>query len=168
MQSPGHSEKSGMHRFESISFHDSQTARLNFERVSGKLSASLARALPVLLAESPDPDSSLLLFDRLVNEASPETVRLIETHPFLAHYAMAVFGNSRYLGETLIQNSDLLQTFLPEKSSPRPWRGSVRGRSSVIVRCSWLASSGGNTCASCCETFSGLLLWPRPRRKFLR
>jgi len=108
-----------MHRFESISFHDPQTARLNFERVSGKVSASLAKALPVLLAESPDPDSSLLLFDRLVNEASPETVRLIETHPFLAHYAMAVFANSRYLGETLIQNSDLLQTFLREKKLDR-------------------------------------------------
>jgi len=119
MQLPEHSEKSGMHRFESISFHDPQTARLNFERVSGKVSASLAKALPVLLAESPDPDSSLLLFDRLVNEASPETVRLIETHPFLAHYAMAVFANSRYLGETLIQNSDLLQTFLREKKLDR-------------------------------------------------
>src|SRR5260370_37841374 len=119
MQSPGHSEKSGMHRFESISFHDPQTARLNFERVSGQLSTSLAKALPVLLAESPDPDSSLLLFDRLVNEASPETLRLIEAHPFLAHSAMAVFGHSRYLGETLIQNTDVLQTFLREKKLDR-------------------------------------------------
>ncbi len=116
MQSP---DKPWMYRFESVSFHDPQAARQNYERTLLKLSPSLAQALPALLAESPDPDSSLLLFERLVNEASPEILRLIEDHPFLAHYAVAVFGNSWYLGETLIRNSDLLQTFLREKHLDR-------------------------------------------------
>ena len=40
-----------------------------------------------LLTDSPDPDSALLLFERLVNETSSETLRLMESHPFLAHYA---------------------------------------------------------------------------------
>jgi glutamate-ammonia-ligase adenylyltransferase len=102
-------------QIESISFQDRQSARQNFERVTAKLSPMLAGALPGLLADSTDPDSSLLLFDRLIGESSPEIVRLIESHPFLAHYAIAVFGQSRYLGETLIQNTDLLPTFLREK-----------------------------------------------------
>jgi glutamate-ammonia-ligase adenylyltransferase len=108
-----------MYRFESVAFHDPQAARQNYERTLLKLSPSLAQALPALLAESPDPDSALLLFERLVNEASPEILRLIEDHPFLAHYAVAVFGNSWYLGETLIRNADLLQTFLREKHLDR-------------------------------------------------
>jgi glutamate-ammonia-ligase adenylyltransferase len=108
-----------MYRFEAVSFHDLQTAQGNYERISLKLSPSLAQALPALLGESPDPDSALLLLDRMVSEVSPETLRLIETHPFLAHYAVAVFGNSWYLGETLIRNPDLLQTFLREKHLDR-------------------------------------------------
>src|SRR5207244_12589868 len=43
----------------------------------------------------------------------------MESHPFVAHYAIAVFGHSRYLGETLVQNSDLLSTFLREKKLDR-------------------------------------------------
>jgi glutamate-ammonia-ligase adenylyltransferase len=119
MPSPDHSDKPWMYRFESVAFHDPQTALRNYERTSLKLSPSLAQALPALLAESSDPDSALLLFERLVNEVSPEILRLIEDHPFLAHYAVAVFGNSWYLGETLIRNPDVLQTFLREKHLDR-------------------------------------------------
>ena len=99
-----------------IPFHNpasrSRTLRSQF---TSRLSPSLAKALPGLLADCPDPDSALLLFDRLLSEGSSEILRVIESHPFLAHYAIAVFGNSRYIGETLVRNSDLLQTFLREK-----------------------------------------------------
>src|SRR6476659_5953431 len=98
-----------------IPFHDPEAARRNYERISPRLSAALAGALFPLLAESADPDSSLLLLERLVSETSPDTVRLLEQHPFLAHYAMTIFGTSWYLGETLIANPDLLHTFLREK-----------------------------------------------------
>ena len=119
MQSPEHSEKPWMYRFEAVSFHDPETARQNFERISLKLSSTLALALPALLTDLPDPDSALLLLERLVNEVTPKTLGLIESNPFLAHYAVAVFGNSWYLGETLIRNPDLLQTFLREKHLDR-------------------------------------------------
>ena len=98
-----------------IPFHDPEAARQNFASATRLLSSALIGALPGLLAESPDPDSSLLFFDRLVSEAGTEVLRLIERHPFLVHYAISVFGHSRYLGETLIQNPDLLQIFLREK-----------------------------------------------------
>ncbi len=98
-----------------IPFHNPAAAREHFGPVYKRLSPSLANALPGLLADCPDPDQALLLFDRLMIEGSSETLRLIESHPFLAHYAIAVFGNSRYIGETLVRNPDLLQTFLREK-----------------------------------------------------
>jgi [glutamine synthetase] adenylyltransferase / [glutamine synthetase]-adenylyl-L-tyrosine phosphorylase len=113
------STSSGTRGFEAIPFQDTAVARLTFERVSAKLTPALAGALPTLLAESPDPDSSLLLFERLAMEASAEVLRLLESHPFLAHYAIAVFGSSRYLGETLVQNTDQLHTFLREKKLDR-------------------------------------------------
>src|ERR1700737_1712673 len=119
MEPPEHSEKPWIFRFGAVPFWHAHTARQNFERISLKLSPALVLALPALLADLPDPDSGLLLLERLVNEVSLETLRLVENNPFLAHYAVAVFGNSWFLGETLIRNPDLLQTFLREKHLDR-------------------------------------------------
>ena len=58
-----------------------------------------------------------MLFERLIG--SPETLRLIEQHHSLAHYAVVVFGHSRFLGETLLQNTDLLSSLLREKNLDR-------------------------------------------------
>ena len=115
MPSPENASNPGTRSLEAVPFQDLQAARQNFAAAVRRLSPSLANALPSLLNESPDPDSSLLFFERLMNEAGSDFLRTIERHPFLAHYAIAVFGHSRYLGETLIQNPDLLQTFLREK-----------------------------------------------------
>ena len=101
-----------------ISFHDPIVAHANLEHLSVKLSPALREALPALLSDAPDPDSALLLLDRMATE-SPETIRVLEAHPFLAHYAIAVFGNSRYLGETLVKNPDILQSFLRERKLDR-------------------------------------------------
>lgn len=119
MQPKEQSEKSWTCRLETLSFQDPSAARQNFDRIAGRLSPELTNALPALLADSPDPDSSLLLFERLIKEVSSETLRTIEAHPFLAHYAIAVFGNSRYLGDTLVQTPELLHTFLREKKLDR-------------------------------------------------
>ena len=100
-----------------LPFRDSESARLTLERASARLSPRLAAALPSLLAEAPDPDGALLLFERLTETA--EIVRLLERHNFLAHYAIVVFGHSRFLGETLVQNADLLASFLREKNLDR-------------------------------------------------
>jgi glutamate-ammonia-ligase adenylyltransferase len=102
-----------------IPFQHPEAARQNLSRALQRVSPPLAAALPPLLAEIPDPDSALILFDRLFTERAEETVRLLERHHFLAHYAISVFGHSRYLGETLIQNPDLLQSFLREKNLDR-------------------------------------------------
>ena len=105
--------------FDSVSFRDQQAANAAHDRIKLHLSPALAAMLPALLTDSPDPDSSLLLFERLVNETSPELLHLIEEHPFLAHYSIAVFGTSWYLGETLIRNADLLYSYQREKRLER-------------------------------------------------
>src|SRR5437870_718691 len=101
-----------------IPFQDPHTSNATLARIADRVSSTLAAALPGLLAESPDPDTALLFFDRLVSE-SAEEVRLLNRNNFLAHYALVVFGHSRFLAETLIQNTDLLQSFLREKNLDR-------------------------------------------------
>ncbi|HEX3353309.1 MAG TPA: hypothetical protein VHS34_10840 [Terriglobales bacterium] len=101
-----------------VLFCDPEQARRNLQNAAARLSPALAAALPGLLADIPDPDGGLLLFDRLV-AGSDEIVRLLDRHNFLAHYAVVVFGHSRFLGETLLQNADLLQSFLREKNLDR-------------------------------------------------
>jgi glutamate-ammonia-ligase adenylyltransferase len=100
-----------------IPFRDPESARLNLGRVSARLSSNLALAVRSLLAEAPDPDGALLLFERL--SEAPEVVRLLERHNFLAHYAIIAFGHSRFLGDTLLQNTDLLPSMLREKNLDR-------------------------------------------------
>ncbi len=101
-----------------IPFQDPHTSNATLARIADRVLPALAAALPGLLAESPDPDTALLFFDRLVSE-SPEIIRLLNRHNFLAHYALLVFGHGRFLAETLIQNTDLLQSFLREKNLDR-------------------------------------------------
>lgn len=97
-----------------IPFQNPETAGFALTHATKQISPTLAAALPSLLAESPDPDSASILFDRLVTE-SPETAHLLDQHNVLAHYAIVVFGHSRFLAETLIQNVDIFQSFIRER-----------------------------------------------------
>jgi glutamate-ammonia-ligase adenylyltransferase len=103
-------------RVAGIAFQNSRAAISIFTHVTMQISATLAEALPALLAEAPDPDSALILFDRLISESPPEVTYLLNENNFLAHYAIVIFGHSRFLGETLIQNTDILQSFLRERN----------------------------------------------------
>ena len=102
-----------------VRFHSPREAQANFERIARRVPASLLLHLPLLLAESPSPDSALNLFERLVYPESLDVIRSLERHPQLLHYALALFASSKYLGETLIQNTDLLPGLLREDSLGR-------------------------------------------------
>ena len=90
-------------------------ARQNFENAVKALPPALASSLAGLLKECPDPDSALVLLDRLVSN-SPPLLRILDRHHPLAHYALVIFGYSRFLGETLLQNPDLLPSLLRERN----------------------------------------------------
>jgi len=102
-----------------VPFQDPEKARQNLSRIIRRISPELAGTLSALLTDAPDPDSALTFFDRLVNEGSPDTARLLERHHQLAHYAIVVFAHSQFLGETLLRNSDLLLSILEERSLDR-------------------------------------------------
>ena len=96
-----------------IPFHDPEKSAATFAR----LSATLREAVPSLLEDVPDPDAALNRIERLA--ADPTTSALLEKHPSLSHYALLVFGYSHFLGETLLQNSDLLRSFLRPQAFDR-------------------------------------------------
>ncbi|HEV2021375.1 MAG TPA: hypothetical protein VGQ94_02505 [Terriglobales bacterium] len=102
-----------------IAFRDPEAAALNLERIATRAPHGVLDALPTLLAGSPDPDAALNLFEKLCAEGSGETLRLLDRHRGLIHYALAIFGYSQFLGETLIQNPDLLQQLSREKKLDR-------------------------------------------------
>jgi glutamate-ammonia-ligase adenylyltransferase len=97
----------------SIPFQDPAGAQARLQSVKTRISPQLLGSFLPLLAESPDPDCALNLFERLLASGT-EIVPFLDRHPQLIHYTVAVFGHSRYLGETLLQNTDLLSTFLRE------------------------------------------------------
>jgi glutamate-ammonia-ligase adenylyltransferase len=96
-----------------IAFNDPATGELRLESVRGLVSQETLSSLLALLAESPDPDWTLNQFERWLS-GHHELVATFEKHPQLLHYTVAVLGHSRYLGETLLQNPDLLSGFLRE------------------------------------------------------
>lgn len=84
----------------------------DFLALRERVSAGVLEALPGLLRETPDPDSALLMLERLVAESSERVIGVLNRHPQVVHYAIMVFGHSRFLGETLVQNPDLLESLL--------------------------------------------------------
>ena len=97
----------------SIAFRDPEGARRHLTRAFAQISPTLAAVLPGLLAEAPDADSALLLFERFV-EQSAELRAELSRQPVLAHYSILVFGHSRYLGGTLFREPGLLQALHAE------------------------------------------------------
>ena len=57
------------------------------------------------------------MLERLVEESGERVVGMLNRHPQVAHYAIMVFGHSRFLGETLVQNPDLLESLLTGRGS---------------------------------------------------
>ena len=108
-------------RLSQVPFQDPERARQNLALIAGLVPAAVARALPPLLHDIPDPDAALNLFERMAHAAGPELLHLLGRQPALAHYALVVFGFSQFLGETLIQNLDLFHAFQREEMLDRSY-----------------------------------------------
>ena len=94
-----------------IEFRDPPAAARNLTRLCGCVSAVIFEAFLQLLSTSPSPDTVVVQFERFIEAAPDELAPLLEAQPTLIHYAALVFGHSGWLGETLIQNIDLLRRF---------------------------------------------------------
>lgn len=94
-----------------VEFHDSAAAVRSLGRIRDRLSPEAFDTVCRFLADSPDPDSVVILLERLLEVAPDDLARNLATQASLVHYAVLVFGYSRWLGETLIQNSDLFRRF---------------------------------------------------------
>ncbi len=102
-----------------VSFRDPETAARNLGRIRQLVPPGVWEALAPLLLPSPNPDAAVNQFQRLAESASPELLRLLDKHPFLIHQAVVIFGYSPWLGETLIQSTDLFQGLARERSLDR-------------------------------------------------
>ncbi|HVZ59231.1 MAG TPA: hypothetical protein VG892_00445, partial [Terriglobales bacterium] len=119
---PSHSDsgrEGGRERLPLDRYRDPRAAALNLGNLKKQLSPSLFDALTTLVADVPDPDSALNLFERLISGSGSELVQQMDRSRALLHYALLVFGHSSYLGETLIQNADLLQALRREGALAR-------------------------------------------------
>jgi len=106
-------------REEQLYFQDRERAEKNLEHIRRRVPKNVGDSIPSLLADVPDPDSALNLFERLTDDANEELFRCFEKHRPLVHYALILFGYSQYLGETLLHNTDLLPTLLREENLDR-------------------------------------------------
>jgi glutamate-ammonia-ligase adenylyltransferase len=106
---------------ENLAIRDRERALLNLAAISGRVTSNVMRAMPLLLAESPDPDTALNGFERFTATATPQLLRLLDRQPRLIHYALVVFGYSPYLGDTLIQNADVLSSLAKAQEIERSY-----------------------------------------------
>jgi [glutamine synthetase] adenylyltransferase / [glutamine synthetase]-adenylyl-L-tyrosine phosphorylase len=95
----------------SIEFRDHEAGVRHLARIRERLSPETFAAACRLLAESPDPDSAAVMLERLLESRPEDWASTIAGQPSLLHYAVAIFGHSAWLGETLLQNNDLLRRF---------------------------------------------------------
>src|SRR5579859_6628460 len=109
----------GTIQLSAIPFRDQQRALANLEAIGKRVPDAVTQLVASLLADSPDPDSALNFFERLCLDADLSVLKLMESHPFLIHYVLTVFGYSQYLGDTLIQNPDLLHSLARERNLDR-------------------------------------------------
>jgi glutamate-ammonia-ligase adenylyltransferase len=100
-------------------YRDAARARQELEFLRSKFLAATFAALPPLLSASPDPDQTLGLLERLITSSGDRYVALLDSDNVLLHYVLLLFGYSYWLGETLIQNPDLMDSLQTDKSLER-------------------------------------------------
>ena len=116
---PEHPATIPEHLLDSAAFRERERARHNLARIRTRAPHELTFALAPLLAESPDPDQALNLFERLISEASDQIISLLNSNRSLLHYTITLLGHSHWLGETLVHNQDLLYSLHREKNLER-------------------------------------------------
>jgi len=82
-----------------------------YAKVREQLPVSAGRRLPQYLAESGNPDQSVLQMEVLLQNHGADAVAAFKASTLALRSCVALFGASQWLGQSLIQNSDLLHVF---------------------------------------------------------
>ena len=106
---------------QAIEFRDPDAAARNLARVRTRLGSEAYQSLLYILAESPDPDSAVVMLARLLDVARKELGSASGSQFGLLHYACEVFAHSNWLGETLVRNPELLQRIAVGTELGRSW-----------------------------------------------
>jgi [glutamine synthetase] adenylyltransferase / [glutamine synthetase]-adenylyl-L-tyrosine phosphorylase len=106
---------------EGICFRDPVAAARNLARLRNRLDAETLRSLPYVLLESPDPDSTIIRLERLLESVGHGLAADLTNHPNLLQYACAVFAHSAWLGETLVRSPEILQRAGDRMNLERSW-----------------------------------------------
>jgi glutamate-ammonia-ligase adenylyltransferase len=104
-----------------VPFADPDTALRNLKLIGERVPAAVVKTLVAFLADAADPDQAVNYFERLVSSEKAEFGALFERVPIAVHYAVAIFANSQWLGETLVRNPDKLYQMAREKSLSQSW-----------------------------------------------
>ena len=91
-----------------IGFRDHQRAAGSFARLSSELPSIVQERLRIMLSSSPDPDGALHFLGRLLDE-KPGAFHWISRSPASLQFLLAVFSNSNFLSEQLIQTPEWLE-----------------------------------------------------------
>ncbi|HUO60702.1 MAG TPA: hypothetical protein VMU24_08535 [Candidatus Acidoferrales bacterium] len=100
----------------SIPFAEPAVALRNLGSIAARVPSAVVRTFVAFLADAADPDQAVKYFERLVLSDKAEFGALFERVPIAVHYAVAIFANSQWLGETLVRNPDKLYQMAREKS----------------------------------------------------
>jgi [glutamine synthetase] adenylyltransferase / [glutamine synthetase]-adenylyl-L-tyrosine phosphorylase len=104
-------------------FRQPERACRDIRQIQERLPEAALRTLLALLAEAPDPDQALGLFERLTAQLDSRLFELLKKNHVLLHYVVAIFGHSFWLGEALLHNADLLEELDTEKHLERSLEG---------------------------------------------
>jgi len=80
-----------------------------------RLDAETYASLLNVLADSPDTDAALVRLARLLDVLPADLAASFSADPNLVHHVCLIFAHSAWLGETLIQNPDLLRRMSDKK-----------------------------------------------------
>ncbi len=93
-----------------FSFTESSSAA-RYEKVCELLPAAAISHLARFLDEAGNPDSAVLQLETFLQQHPVESRAAFETSAIALRACVALFGASQWLGQTLLQNPDLLQLF---------------------------------------------------------
>ncbi len=91
-----------------------------YAKIRQALPARAASQLPQFIAESGNPDQAVLQLEVLLQQHPAEASAAFAASELALRSCVALFGASQWLGQTLLQNPDLLQLFARPMGLARP------------------------------------------------